>query len=78
MIQKLIKRYLIYHYGLLEWIMTDNATNFNNKMMIEMCEQFKVKHHNSVTYRPKMNGVVEISNKNLKKIIQKMMITYKY
>ena len=46
-------------------------------MMKELCESFKIEHHNSSPYRPKMNGVIEASNKNIKKIIQKMVITYK-
>ncbi|RDX64809.1 hypothetical protein CR513_56592, partial [Mucuna pruriens] len=27
----------------------------NNKMMTELCEQFKIRHHNSTPYCPKMN-----------------------
>ncbi|RDX71818.1 hypothetical protein CR513_48779, partial [Mucuna pruriens] len=46
-------------------------------MMTELCEQFRIFHHNSTPYHPKMNGVVEAANKNLKKIIQKMVVTYK-
>jgi len=46
-------------------------------MMLELCEEFKIKHHNSSPYRPKMNGAVEAANKNIKKIIQKMVVTYK-
>ena len=57
--------------------MTANAINFNNKMMTKMCEQFKIKHHNSVPYHYKMNRAVEAANKNLKKTIQKMTITDK-
>ena len=45
--------------------------------MTELCEEFKIVHHNSSPYRPKMNGVVEAANKNIKKIIQKMVVTYK-
>ena len=40
-------------------------------------EKFKIQHHNSSPYRPKMNCVVEAENKNIKKIIQKMKVTYK-
>ena len=58
-------------------IITDNGSNLNNKMMTELCEEFKIVHHNSSPYRPKMNGVVEASNKNIEKIIQKMVVTYK-
>lgn len=46
-------------------------------MMMELCQNFKIKHHNSSPYRPKMNGAVEASNKNIKKIMQKMVVTYK-
>ncbi|RDX84939.1 hypothetical protein CR513_33941, partial [Mucuna pruriens] len=34
-------------------------------MMVELCKQFK------------MNGVVEATNKNIKKIVQKIIVTYK-
>ncbi|RDX89188.1 Retrovirus-related Pol polyprotein, partial [Mucuna pruriens] len=74
---KFIKRYIICRYGLLARIITDNGTNLNNKMMTELCEQFRIKHHNSTLYHPKTNGVVEAANKNIKKIVQKMVVTYK-
>ena len=45
--------------------------------MDQICKQFKIKHHNSASYRPKMNGVVEAANKNVKKIVAKMTDTYK-
>ena len=58
-------------------IIIDNATNLNNKMMKETCEDFKIQHHNSMPYRPKMNGTVEAANKNIKKIVHKMTVSYK-
>ncbi|XP_070047860.1 uncharacterized protein [Nicotiana tomentosiformis] len=42
-----------------------------------MCETFKIKHRNSMTYRPQMNGAVEAANKNIKKILRKMVDYYK-
>jgi len=74
---KFIKKELICKYGIPERIITDNATNLNNHMMSKLCEEFKIKHHNSSPYRPKMNRAVEAANKNIKKIIQKMVVTYK-
>ena len=65
---RFIKREIIYRYGLPRKIITDNGTNLNNKMMGDMCE-FKIQHHNSTPYRPKMNGAVEAANKNIKNII---------
>ena len=58
--------------------MTDNAQNFNGKMIMELCTKWKIKHSNSSPYWPKMNGVVEAANKNIKKIIQKVVVTYRY
>ena len=66
---RFIKREIICRYGLPRKIITDNGTNLNNKMMGEMCEEFKIQHHNSTPYRPKMNGAVEAANKNIKNII---------
>uniref|UniRef100_A0A2N9F4R5 Integrase catalytic domain-containing protein n=1 Tax=Fagus sylvatica TaxID=28930 RepID=A0A2N9F4R5_FAGSY len=47
-----------------------------------VCEEqyhlsFKIKHLNSTPYRPKMNGVVQAANKNVKRILSKMTETYK-
>ena len=44
---RLIKREIICRYGLPRKIITDNRNNLNNKMMGEMCEEFKIQHHNS-------------------------------
>ncbi|RDX92583.1 hypothetical protein CR513_25267, partial [Mucuna pruriens] len=76
-IVKFIKRDIICRYGLLAHIITDNRTNLNNKMMIELYGQFKIKHHNSTPYRLKMNGAMKAANKNIKRIVQKMVVTYK-
>ncbi|RDX73721.1 Pol polyprotein, partial [Mucuna pruriens] len=75
---KFIKRDIICRYGLPAHIITDNGTNLNNKMMSKLWKQFKIKYHNFTPYRPKMNGAVEATNKNIKKIVQKMVVTYKY
>jgi len=53
---RFIKKEIICRYELPRKNITDNATNLNNNMMKEMCEDFKIQHHNSMPYRPKMNG----------------------
>ena len=64
-------------YGLPKRIITDNGKNMNNKLIEELCSQLKVKHSNSTPYRPEMNGAVEAANKNIKKILEKMSVTYR-
>ncbi|XP_070023208.1 uncharacterized protein [Nicotiana sylvestris] len=36
-------------------------------------EEFKITHQNSTPYRPKANSAVEAANKNIKKILRKMI-----
>ena len=74
---RFIKKEIICIYGLPSKIIIDNATNLNNQMKKEMCEDFKIQHHNSTPYQPKMNGAVEATNKNIKKIIKKILVSYK-
>ena len=76
-VARFIKHNLICRYGVPERIITDNGTNLNNTMITELCKQFKIQYHNSSSYRPKMDGAVEAANKNIKKIIQKITVTYK-
>ncbi|GAU16666.1 hypothetical protein TSUD_326160 [Trifolium subterraneum] len=71
---RFIKNHIIYRYGVPNKIITDNGTNLNNKMMKDLCDEFKIEHHNSSPYRPQMNGAVEAANKNIKKIVQKMVV----
>ena len=70
-----IRHNLICRYGVPERIITDNGTNINNMMITELYKQFRIQHYNSSPYRPKMNGVVEATNKNINKIVQKMTVT---
>nr|XP_027067612.1 uncharacterized protein LOC113693248 [Coffea arabica] len=68
-----LRDHIICQFGVPETLITDNAKNLNNDMVDGLCEQFKIRHRNSAIYRPQMKGAVEAVNKNLKKIIRKMI-----
>ena len=70
-VARFIRHNLICRYGVPERIITDNGTNLNNKMITELCKQFKIQHHNSSPYRPKMNGAVEAANKTLRRLCRR-------
>ena len=40
-------------------------------------EEFGIEHHKSSPYLMQANGAVEATNKNVKNIIAKMVVTYK-
>ncbi|XP_049386460.1 uncharacterized protein LOC125850644 [Solanum stenotomum] len=64
---------IICRFGIPKIIITDNAANLSSHLMKEVCEQFKIVHRHSTPYRPKANGAVEAANKNIKKILRKMV-----
>ena len=64
---------IICRFGIPRAIITDNVANLNSNLMKEVCEQFKIVHHNSTPYQPKANGAVEAANKNIKKILRRMV-----
>ena len=39
-------------------------------------ELYNIEHHKSSPYRPQTNGAIEASNKNIKNILAKMVVTY--
>ncbi|PKI66539.1 hypothetical protein CRG98_013066 [Punica granatum] len=74
---RFLKRDIIARYGVPATLITNNAKNLNNELIGELCAQFKIQQRNSSPYCPQMNGAVEATNKNIKKIIEKMTMNYK-
>ncbi|XP_060180713.1 flavanone 3-dioxygenase 3-like [Lycium barbarum] len=71
------KNNLICRFGVPESIIKDNGANQNSHLMKDISEQFKITYRNSTAYRPQMNGAVEAVNKNIKRILRKMVENYK-
>ena len=40
-----------------------------------LLQRYGVQHHRSSAYRPQTNGAVEVANKNIKRILRKMVET---
>ncbi|KAL3515062.1 hypothetical protein ACH5RR_021964 [Cinchona calisaya] len=72
-VAEFIRKNIICRFGIPDTLVTDNAKNLNNDMVDGLCARFKIKHRNFIIYRSKMNGAIEAANKNLKRIIQKMV-----
>ncbi|XP_049342936.1 uncharacterized protein LOC125807268 [Solanum verrucosum] len=68
-----VRNNLVCRFGIPESIITDNAANLNNDLMRETYERFKIAHRNSTVYRPQMNRAIEAANKNIKKILRKIV-----
>lgn len=75
-VAKFIRNNIICRYGVPNEIVSDNGSHFK-KEVIDLLEKYNVAFHKSSTYRLQTNGAVEAANKNIKRILQKMVETYR-
>ena len=73
MVADFVRNNLICRFRVPESIIIDNGENLNSHLMRDICEQFNVTHRKSSSYHPQMNGVVKAANKNINKILRKMI-----
>jgi len=64
-------------FGCPNKLITDNATAFKSKRMIEFCHKYQITLGHSTAYYPQGNGLAESSNKSLVNIIKKLLETNK-
>ena len=53
-------------------ILSDRGSHFNNELIRELMEKFKIKHNLSTPYHPKTNGLVERLNQTLCESLAKL------
>ena len=56
--------------------MTDNGVQFQAETA-ELLQRYSIEHYKSSPYRTQANGAVQVANKNVKRILSKMVKTYK-
>ncbi|CAM8908137.1 unnamed protein product [Rhodiola kirilowii] len=64
---------LFCRYGVPKAIISDQGTHFCNRMMAATLKHYHVHHRTSTTYHPQTNGQAEISNSEIKGILEKMV-----
>src|ERR671938_659907 len=69
---KFIYENIICTHGIPKKITTDRGTHFNNQLMKELTEKFRIKHNLSTPYHPETNGLVERFNKTIGKALAKL------
>ncbi|XP_075101676.1 uncharacterized protein LOC142177111 [Nicotiana tabacum] len=68
-----VRNKIVCRFGIPESIVTYNATNLNSDLKRKICEKFRIDHRNSTAYRSQMNEAVEVANKNIKRILRKIV-----
>ena len=69
-----IRSHIICRYGVPHELISDRGVHFRDEVDT-LLQRYGIQHHRSSAYRPKTNGAVEAANKNIKRILRKMIET---
>ena len=69
-----IKSHIICHYGVPHELISDREVHFRAEVDT-LLQKYGIQHHRSSTYKSQTNGTVEAINKNIKRILRKMVET---
>ena len=66
-----IQRNILSRFGAPKTIISDERNHFSNKVFTKLMSRYGIKHMMGLAYHPQSNGQVEISNREIKKILEK-------
>ena len=66
-----LQRNILRRFGILRTIISDRGSHFANKVFEKLMNRYGIKHIMSLAYHPQTNGQVEISNREITKILEK-------
>ena len=67
-----IRSHIICRYGVPHELISDRGAHFRGEVDT-LLQRYGIHHHRSSEYRPQTNGAVEVANKNIKRILRKMI-----
>ena len=73
-VAKFIRSHIICRYGVPQELIYDRGVHFRGEVDT-LIQEYGIQHHRSSAYKPKTNGTVEAANKNIKRILRKMVKT---
>ena len=68
---RFIQRNILTRFGALRTIISDEGSHFANKLFAKLMSRYRVKHVMGLAYHPQSNGQAEISNREIKTILEK-------
>ena len=73
-VAKFIRSHIICRYGVPHELILDRGAHFRGEVDT-LVQEYDTQHHQSSAYRPQTNGAIEAANKNIKRILRKMVET---
>nr|XP_016501176.1 PREDICTED: uncharacterized protein LOC107819568 [Nicotiana tabacum] len=66
-----VKKHIFTRFGTPKVLISDGGTHFCNKLLNNVLAKYGVKHKVSTAYHPQTSGQVEVSNREVKRILKK-------
>ena len=67
----LIQRYILSRFGAPRTIISNEGSHFTNKLFTKLMSKYGVRHVMGLAYNPQSNRQAEISNREIKNILEK-------
>ncbi|KAK8499659.1 hypothetical protein V6N12_002131 [Hibiscus sabdariffa] len=74
-ILKFLHKHIFTRFGVPRAIISDEGTHFNNKLIAKAAQKYGIRHKIATAYHPQTNGQAEISNREIKQILEKVVNT---
>ena len=72
-VAQFFRSYIFSRFGTPRALIIDNGTHFCNKMIDKVLHKYGVQHRTSLVYHPQTNGQAEVSNREIKYILEKIV-----
>ncbi|MDD0148404.1 transposase family protein, partial [Shigella flexneri] len=72
---KFLKTNIFARFGTPRVVISDGGSHFCNKIFDNLLAKYRVKHKVSTAYHPQTNGMAEVSNREIKMILEKTVST---
>ena len=66
-----VRTHIFNRFGIPKAIISDHGTHFCNRSMEALLRKYHMTHRTSIAYHPQTNGQAEISNREIKSILEK-------
>ena len=70
---KFLRSHIFTRFGTPQALITDGGTHFYNKPIDKVLQKYGVRHRTSLIYHPQENGQAEVSNREIKSILEKIV-----
>ncbi|GMI94303.1 hypothetical protein HRI_003099600 [Hibiscus trionum] len=72
-VQRFLHKNIFSRFGIPKAIISDEGRHFDNRVIAAALRKYGVKHRIATSYHPQTNGHAEISNREVKNILEKMV-----